>query len=172
MNIRNGIIILSSIVAAVVTIIFASSIASPIYQNFRSDGFDNDPQYFLYIGRLMAEGQKPYIDIYDHKGLYIFYYYYLVNFLGGKIGLFVLELALYAVFYYFFIKTVSLVFENHIKTSIILHSQNMYALAPREIRIKYSIPQARCKRNKNEETSMYGGGRLLPVVSVFFFSFR
>ncbi len=118
-NIRNGIIILSSIVAAVVTIIFASSIASPIYQNFRSDGFDNDPQYFLYIGRLMAEGQKPYIDIYDHKGLYIFYYYYLVNFLGGKIGLFVLELALYAVFYYFFIKTVSLVFENHIKTSII-----------------------------------------------------
>ena len=117
-NLEHSISLLIAVVVAVVTIIFASSIASPFYQNFRSDGFDNDPQYFLYIGRLMSQGQKPYIDIYDHKGLYIFYYYYLVNFLGGKIGLFVCELVLYTIFNYFFIKTLRLLFKNSIKTQI------------------------------------------------------
>ena len=118
-NAFNAITILCSVVAAIVTIFFASSIASPIYQTFRSDGFDNDPQYFLYIGRLMSTGQKPYIDIYDHKGLYIFYYYYLVNFLGGKIGLFILELFLYSTFYYFFAKTIRELFNKNVKITVI-----------------------------------------------------
>ena len=123
-NFANPIILSIAIGFAVLTIFFASSIASPIYQNFRSDQFDNDPQYFLYIGKLMSSGQKPYVDIYDHKGLYIFYYYYLVNFLGNnflgaKSGLFILELFLYSTFYYFFIKTALELFDNRRKIALI-----------------------------------------------------
>ena len=108
-----------SILIALITILFASSVASPIYAIFRSDGFDNDPQYFLYIGRLMVSGQKPYVDIYDHKGLYIFFYYYIAVLLGGKSGLFFLEIIFYSVFYYFFIKALRVMFENSVKTRLV-----------------------------------------------------
>ena len=109
--------LICAVLIAVLTILFASSVASPIYTIFRSDGFDNDPQYFLYIGKLILRGQKPYIDIYDHKGLYIFLYYVLANMMGGKIGLFILEILIYSFFYYFFILTLREMFDNNAKTA-------------------------------------------------------
>lgn len=102
------------------TVICASSIASPFYSIFRSDGFDNDPLYFFYIGKLILQGQKPYIDIYDHKGLYIFYYHTLANLMGGRIGLFILQFVIFGIFYFIFYKAANLLFENKQKPVFIV----------------------------------------------------
>ena len=56
------------------TALFTYSI-SPLFSNPNSIGTDSNIAQA--IGRMMVEGQTPYIDIYDHKGPYLLYLAYL-----------------------------------------------------------------------------------------------
>ena len=47
----------------------------------------NDPSTFVIMGKSMVEGKTPYLEIFDHKGLYIFYETVLYAFMG-KLGIF------------------------------------------------------------------------------------
>ena len=47
----------------------------------------NDPSTFVVMGKAMVEGKTPYLEIFDHKGLYIFYETILYAFMG-KLGIF------------------------------------------------------------------------------------
>lgn len=52
----------------------------------RQSGFDASQYY--YIGMMIGEGLRPYIDVWDHKGIVL----YLLNYLGSIVGLGNLEL--------------------------------------------------------------------------------
>lgn len=47
----------------------------------------NDPSTFVVMGKAMVEGKTPYLEIFDHKGLYIFYETILYAFMG-RFGIF------------------------------------------------------------------------------------
>ena len=47
----------------------------------------NDPSTFVVMGKEMVAGKTPYIEIFDHKGLYIFYVTVLYAFMG-RFGIF------------------------------------------------------------------------------------
>ena len=49
----------------------------------------NDPSTFVIMGKEMVDGKIPYVEIFDHKGLYIFYITALYAYLG-KFGIFLI----------------------------------------------------------------------------------
>ena len=84
-------LIIMSLVMGLLTIFIASSASSFLYNHFPVVRYVNDSNTFYYIGRQIAAGKTPYLEIFDHKGLYLFYYAALGNLLGGKIGFFFLQ---------------------------------------------------------------------------------
>ncbi|MCQ2741793.1 MAG: hypothetical protein MJ239_00605 [Bacilli bacterium] len=81
-----------SLILAFFIVVASSAIASFFYPHMRADDFTNDPQFFYLTGQMIKNGAKPYVDINDHKGLYVFLYETLAAYLGGRFGLFFLEL--------------------------------------------------------------------------------
>jgi len=91
-----------SIVLSFISVTFGNGISSFLYSTFRIDPFTSDPDFFYFTGSLLLKGKIPYIDFFDHKGLYVFYFHALGELLGGRVGLYFLELVwLIPVFYFF-----------------------------------------------------------------------
>ena len=60
----------------------ACSLASFLYPNIAMQPYYNDPSTFVIMGKEMSAGKIPYVEIFDHKGLYIFYITFLYAYLG------------------------------------------------------------------------------------------
>ena len=98
-------LIIMSLLLGFFTVLISSSVASFIYDKFPLDPMVNDPEMFYLMGKAFVGGKIPYVEIFDHKGLYIFYYTGLGYLLGGKVGLFILQTIFLATTYFFMIKT-------------------------------------------------------------------
>lgn len=77
---------LLSFLAAFLTLLFFSGSTSPLYNISFSDGL-----VFQYVAEGLNHGQIPYIDIFDHKGPFLYFINYIGLSLGGRIGLFCLQ---------------------------------------------------------------------------------
>ncbi len=86
-------LILIAFVYAAVILMLTSIATSPLFPaGYAYSSACTDPNFFLYAGKLMYQGKTPYLEFYDHKGLYVF----MMNALGfslgiGKYGVFLLE---------------------------------------------------------------------------------
>lgn len=98
---RNLTILLFSILLSILTITFSCGLNFFIYPSFRLYAFDNDPQFFYLAASMMLKGKTMYIDIFDHKGLYIFWYHALGQLMGGRVGLYILQIIYFIPFFYF-----------------------------------------------------------------------
>lgn len=87
-------ILLLSLIAGFLIELFGASSVSPLYVGTHLGTNDFDPNFFLYLGMAYAKGKTPYVEIFDHKGLYIFWIEGLGYLLGGKNGMYVI-LSLY-----------------------------------------------------------------------------
>jgi hypothetical protein len=94
----------TAIILAFLTVTFSNPVCSFIYPYFRTDDLVQDPNFFNLFGQLMLKGETPYVDIFDHKGLYIFWFYAFGNLLGGKPVLFLMEMLWFTCDFYFLFK--------------------------------------------------------------------
>ena len=83
----NIVLLIMSFLMSSVIILLSCSLASFLYPTIAMQPYYNDPSTFVIMGKEMAAGKTPYIEIFDHKGLYIFYITVLYAFLG-KFGIF------------------------------------------------------------------------------------
>ena len=83
-----------------VIILLSCSLASFIYPHIAMQPYYNDPSTFVIMGKEMIAGKTPFVEIFDHKGLYIFYITVLWAVMG-RFGIF-LTMAIFV--------TISLVF--------------------------------------------------------------
>ena len=67
---------------SMVVVLIACSLASFLYPSIAMQPYYNDPATFVIMGKEMAGGKIPYVEIFDHKGLYIFYITFLYAYLG------------------------------------------------------------------------------------------
>lgn len=75
-------IILASVLLSTIIILLSCSLASFIYPVISMQPYYNDPSTFVVMGRELAAGKTPYLEVFDHKGLYIFYITFLYAYLG------------------------------------------------------------------------------------------
>ena len=68
--------------------------ASGLSPFFKTDYSWNsiDTNFFMMTGRDVLAGKTPYLDFYDHKGVYVFYFNAFMVLLGGRSGVFIVEL--------------------------------------------------------------------------------
>lgn len=97
------IIIISAFYALIITL-FGSVITSFIYRYKSTNIYVNDASMFTYMGEMFSKGQTPYVDVFDHKGLYIFYYIALGAIIG-KSGILAVQFIIYLIFIYFYFLT-------------------------------------------------------------------
>ena len=74
--------IITSALLSMVIVLLSCSLASFIYPNIAMQPYYNDPSTFVIMGKELAAGKIPYVEIFDHKGLYIFYITFLWAYLG------------------------------------------------------------------------------------------
>ena len=67
---------------SVAIVLLSCSLASFLYPTIAMQPYYNDPATFVVMGKELASGKIPYIEIFDHKGLYIFYITFLYAYLG------------------------------------------------------------------------------------------
>ena len=79
--------IIQCLLLSIVVVLLSCSLASFLYPHISMQPYYNDPSTFVIMGKSMAEGKTPYLEIFDHKGLYIFYETILYAFMG-KFGIF------------------------------------------------------------------------------------
>ena len=82
-------IIVTCFLMSSVIILLSCSLGSFIYPTIAMQPYYNDPSTFVIMGKEMVAGKIPYLEIFDHKGLYIFYITALWAFLG-KFGIFLI----------------------------------------------------------------------------------
>lgn len=75
-----------SFVISLVFLMFASPYSTPL-----NDYYGYDSAVFTVLGRGTAEGRIPYLDLYDNKGPMIFYIDALGWLMGGRLGIFFLQ---------------------------------------------------------------------------------
>ena len=80
-------ICIASFLLSAIVVLLSCSLASFIYPHIGMQPYYNDPSTFVIMGKEMMTGKTPYIEIFDHKGLYIFYVTALYAYLG-KFGVF------------------------------------------------------------------------------------
>ena len=93
-------------ISTVVVCLYALSV-NPLFW-----GFGNDSSLYIEQGKLIISGGIPYVDLFDQKGLYL----YFIQVLGllidsGKWGIFILIILNYSVFFYIWIRTIHLFVE-------------------------------------------------------------
>lgn len=98
--------ILVSLVLAVFFSLFASPAISPLYGVYEGSNFTYDPPLFKYEALAILNGQKPYIDLYDHKGIWHLGIYVLAMLINKRYGLFILEIISGAITIYFYIECI------------------------------------------------------------------
>lgn len=74
-----------------VGVLFFSTSLSPLYGGSHFDTVSADSNYFLYEATLLLQGKRPYLDFYDHKGLFNILLDALGLLIGGKYGVMLLE---------------------------------------------------------------------------------
>ena len=84
--------------------VLSDQVTSFIYPISVGSSYINDPNMFYYMGKLFVNGYTPYIDFFDHKGPYIFYFTALAHILGGKFGMILLHTIVFGIFYFFVFK--------------------------------------------------------------------
>lgn len=84
----------------------ASPSISPIYGIYEGSNFTYDPALFKYEALAILNGQKPYIDIYDHKGIWHLGIYILAMLISKQYGLLILEIISGAITIYFYIEAI------------------------------------------------------------------
>lgn len=90
-----------------ITILSCSCITSFVYPKMPLIPYYNDGATFYLLGEGMAKGYIPYVEIFDHKGLYIFYYT-AISGVMGKFGIFLIQVILITVVEIFIYKTIKL----------------------------------------------------------------
>jgi len=80
---------------AILIALFCSSSLSPLFQGDCPSGMNMDSDLFRYSAWLWIHGGTPYIDFYDHKGLYHLAIDALGLSLGGRYGIWALEILFY-----------------------------------------------------------------------------
>lgn len=81
----------------------------------------HDSSMFMYFGKGMSEGLVPYVDMFDHKGIVLFWIQHLGITIGGgndTLGIWLTECLFLLVTYYFFIKTVRLFSNNNLVAAL------------------------------------------------------
>ena len=87
-----------------IVVLLSCSLSSFIYPNIAMQPYYNDPSTFVIMGKSMMAGKTPYIEIFDHKGLYIFYITAFSAYLG-KFWIFLIMTLFMTVSLTFFILT-------------------------------------------------------------------
>ncbi|MCR4562249.1 MAG: hypothetical protein K5694_03495 [Bacilli bacterium] len=100
--------ILLSAFFAFFTCFFASTANSPLYGMSSYDYINLDSNYFYFEATQMLGGAKPYLNFYDHKGLYHLYIDCLGIIIGGRTGIWILEIVHAFISNLFLLKTVRL----------------------------------------------------------------
>ena len=75
-------VVVSIALLSMLIVLVSCSLASFLYPTIAMQPYYNDPSTFVVMGKEMAAGKLPYIEIFDHKGLYIFYITFLYAYLG------------------------------------------------------------------------------------------
>lgn len=101
----NIFLLILSLLLGFLMAILVNQICSFVYANPSSDTFVVDAASFVYGGKLLLKGYKPYFDFYDQKGIYIYYYTALGLLMGGRFGITIVQTIVFTIFYYFFFKT-------------------------------------------------------------------
>ena len=117
-------IALVALVLSFLTLLSCSCITSFIYSRVPDAPYYNDGAMFYIMGSSMANGYTPYIDVFDHKGLYIFYYTAISGALG-RTGLFFVILILLSISVFFIYKTIEL----HTESKVIIFISLLFFLA-------------------------------------------
>jgi hypothetical protein len=73
-------------------VLLFSTSTSPVYPLANADFINLDSNFFLYEASLWLKGQTPYLDFFDHKGLYHLAINALALLLGGRYALFALQI--------------------------------------------------------------------------------
>lgn len=96
------IIYLLALAFAVVAAILTATSLSFLYPGTNLDSLNYDSNFFRYEGYLISKGETPYIDFYDHKGIYSPLINALGLLIGGRYGLFIVD-CLFSSFSLFFL---------------------------------------------------------------------
>ena len=96
-----------SFVFAFITILIASTVTSFLYPRPTNDTHIHDGMMFYMMGNSLLKGYTPYIEVYDHKGLYIFYYT-MLSAVMGRFGVFIIQVLLVTVTNVFIYKAMEL----------------------------------------------------------------
>lgn len=75
-------IIIASALLSMIVVLISCSLASFLYPTIAMQHYYSDAATFVIMGKALAQGKVPYIDVFDHKGLYIFYTTFLYGYLG------------------------------------------------------------------------------------------
>lgn len=97
-------IVVGSFLVSAIIVLLSCSLASFLYPHIAMQPYYNDPSTFVIMGKEMMAGKTPYIEIFDHKGLYIFYVTALYAYLG-KFGIFLIISIMITISLVFFILT-------------------------------------------------------------------
>lgn len=92
--------------------LFCSMSLSPIYLGENSSGMNLDSNLFRYCASLWLRGGVPYIDFYDHKGLYHLAIDVAGLWIGGRYGIWFLEIVFYWADLMILLPSVRLLFGN------------------------------------------------------------
>ena len=106
-----------SFLFAFLTILISSTVTSFLYPRASNNTYYHDGTMFYILGSNMAKGYTPYIDIYDHKGLYIFYYT-AIGALMGRFGVFLIQVILLTITNVFLYKAM----EMHVNKLLLILS--------------------------------------------------
>jgi len=86
--------VIALFVALFIALFFSTSL-SPIYLGENSSGMNMDSNLFRYCASIWLNGGVPYIDFFDHKGLYHLAIDLLGLWIGGRYGIWFLEIVFY-----------------------------------------------------------------------------
>lgn len=89
-------LLLFSAILALFAGLFGSSTTSPAFLGYSFGPNDFDSSFFMNLGSSFLSGKTPYLEIFDHKGLYIFCLEALGMAMGGRTGVFLLQWVLSA----------------------------------------------------------------------------
>lgn len=81
----------------------------------------HDSSMFMYFGWGMNHGMTPYLNMFDHKGIVLFWIQQLGNFVGGGSyfrGVWIIECLSYAIFVWFMYRTLHMVTESRLASSL------------------------------------------------------
>lgn len=85
-RLRNALVALGIVVIAFATSLFFNT--SPLSNNPPT----TDSAVFMYIGKGMHRGLVPYKDMFDHKGIALYFINWIGTFVDGNIGIYLIEL--------------------------------------------------------------------------------